>query len=334
MSEKLRKKFLEVFLQEWAMSGASGDPRPVEKPVSMSRDEVFDSPVNAGEIRVFATGDRPLLGLVFKKWGADDWFVVPVSDFTVPATEQEILLGDRVYQLWNAFSAPRGFVNRSWLVDTVEGRDLEDLGAAFAHMTTGEPVPEDLAACLGLEITALDDPRLDYERVNMVALDFASFLKSEAATCQDLVSRLLPQWKWREALERSECPELLRGLAAASSGGQNSVIWMLEGRENSEEAFKEVCVECRFSTPFRSIDKMRDPYVLRFSAQLPDSWKGEGRMEVFARNYATGETAGKGELDLSTGEGKITTVQTEDCIGRADGLVLVMARRGGADGDL
>ena len=57
-------------------------------------------------------------------------------------------------------------------------------------------------------------------------------------------------------------------------------------------------------------------------------------MEVFARNYATGETAGKGELDLSTGEGKITTVPTEDCIGRADGLVLVMARRGGADGDL
>lgn len=157
----MRESFLAVFLEEWRMYRAGEkdkDTTSIEK-----RDGKFDAPIKAGELRIFADGERPLLGLLYKQV-EDSWIVVPVSWFSVPATEQEILIGKRVYQLWNSFTAQSAYVERSWVVDDVVLSDLKDLNAALLHVMVGDSISEDLANCTGLPIMSVEDPRLEYER--------------------------------------------------------------------------------------------------------------------------------------------------------------------------
>ncbi len=159
--QNAREGFLGIFLEEWKMfmDGAAKDVVAAEE----RRDGNFDIPVKAGELRIFADCDRPLTGLLYKQVD-DSWIVVPVSEFSVPATEQEILIGKRVYQLWNSFTASSTFVGRSWVVDDIPTSDMKDLNAALLHVMVGDPISEDLTNCTGLPITLLEDPRLEYER--------------------------------------------------------------------------------------------------------------------------------------------------------------------------
>lgn len=159
--KNVREGFLGIFLEEWRMfvDGATED----NVAAGEKRDGNFDVPVKSGELRIFADCDRPLTGLLHKQVD-DSWIVVPVSEFSVPATEQEILIGKRVYQLWNSFMASSTFVGRSWVVDDVPMSDMKDLNAALLHVMVGDPISEDITNCTGLPITSLEDPRLEYER--------------------------------------------------------------------------------------------------------------------------------------------------------------------------
>ena len=160
----LQLRFLDVFLREWALYRMKGADEPVESGDNAILEVPFDAEVHSGEIRVFADGERPLTGLALLKQGEDGWLVVPVSEFTVPATEQEILVGSRVYQLWNAFTASPDFASRSWIAETLPAEDIRLLAAAMAGVLAGEAPPDEFAELVGCPIVATDDPRLDYER--------------------------------------------------------------------------------------------------------------------------------------------------------------------------
>ena len=160
----LQLRFLDVFLREWALYRMKDADEPVESGDNAILEVPFDAEVHSGEIRVFADGERPLTGLALLKQGEDGWLVVPVSEFTVPATEQEILVGSRVYQLWNAFTASPDFASRSWIAETLPAEDIRLLAAAMAGVLAGEAPPDEFAELVGCPIVATDDPRLDYER--------------------------------------------------------------------------------------------------------------------------------------------------------------------------
>ncbi|MBO7687351.1 MAG: von Willebrand factor type A domain-containing protein, partial [Kiritimatiellae bacterium] len=116
----------KTFEREWNLYKAGGK-RPSFAGEAPRGNAEFDSPVKVGEIRIFADMARPFVALVAEDRGNAGFFIVPVSPFTVPASSRELLEGERVYQLWNACTAARSFVERSWLVDTIDGEELAAL---------------------------------------------------------------------------------------------------------------------------------------------------------------------------------------------------------------
>lgn len=127
----------EVFKKEWEHYKAAGSRpqfRGLEKRVWPKG---FDGPVQVGEIRVFADMNRPFVALVLESRGAVGYRLVPISPFTVPASAREMLVGERVFQLWNACTAAKSFVERSWLVAALEAADVAEIAAAVAAVPSG-----------------------------------------------------------------------------------------------------------------------------------------------------------------------------------------------------
>ena len=126
-----------TFEQEWNLYREGGARRPFEADRRPAEGGAFDAPVRAGQIRLFADMKRPFAALVAEDRGAPGWLLVPVSPFTVPASPRERLAGERVFQLWNACTASRRFVERSWTVDALGEADLADLLAAAKRAAPG-----------------------------------------------------------------------------------------------------------------------------------------------------------------------------------------------------
>ena len=145
----------EVFEKEWKLYRENGDKTPLEadKPKA---EGAFDKDVKVGEIRIFADMKRPFVALVAASRGATGWLIVPVSPFTVPASGREMLVGERVFQLWNATTAAKSFVERSWIVDTLDEQDVADIRGAIPAANPGR-------VCDGENAAA------EYERAFLVA---------------------------------------------------------------------------------------------------------------------------------------------------------------------
>ena len=123
----------EVFKKEWELYTAAGSRpqfRGLEKRVWPKG---FDGPVKVGEIRVFADMNRPFVALVVEDRGKVGYRIVPVSPFTVPASAREVLIGERVFQLWNAVTAAKSFVERSWVVETLAAEDVAEIAVEAAE---------------------------------------------------------------------------------------------------------------------------------------------------------------------------------------------------------
>lgn len=113
----------KTFAEEWKLYKEGGS-RPEFRGEAPRGEAEFDAPVKAGEIRIFADMARPFVALVAEERGVAGWLLVPVSPFTVPASPREALEGDRVYQLWNACTAARSFVARSWRVGEISKDEM------------------------------------------------------------------------------------------------------------------------------------------------------------------------------------------------------------------
>ncbi len=124
----------KTFEQEWNLYKAGGK-RPSFAGEAPRGDAEFDSPVKVGEIRIFADMARPFVALVAEDRGNAGFFIIPVSPFTVPASPREVLEGERVYQLWNACTAARSFVARSWRVGEIDADVLAEIRGRCAART-------------------------------------------------------------------------------------------------------------------------------------------------------------------------------------------------------
>ena len=93
----------------------------------------FDPEVKAGQIRIFADAKEPLTALILEPRGLAGWRIVPVSPYRVPANERELVLGERVFQLWNVCTMAKGFVERSWVADTLSAADVGQIREVVAE---------------------------------------------------------------------------------------------------------------------------------------------------------------------------------------------------------
>ena len=324
-NKQTRQKFLDVFREEWKMfvkdhpaSGTSGQVLP-------PHGANFDLPVKAGEVRLFADYSRPFVGLAYKKWGGNDWIVVPVSDFSVPATEAEILIGKRVYQLWNSFTMNDEFVSRSWLVELIPMEDHRDIGEALVCSMTERALREDLRACTGLPIRALSDERLDYERQFGVRLDFAQVAAGQALDFKG-------DSFWRDYFKKPNVLPAYALAAATAALEECSPLLVLEGVPNTQKDFKRTCFDFDLITGFQSIQPGGEPYTLVFAVKEKDRGPFLGLMrdvaepEILARNRDTGELIGHGSLDQKTGEIAIlTTADVKAPVEAVGEIVLIIS---------
>ena len=127
----------EVFKKEWELYKAAGSRPQFRGLEKWESPKAFDGPVKVGEIRIFADMNRPFVALVLESRGAVGYRLVPVSPFTVPASAREMLVGERVFQLWNTCTAAKDFTERSWLVATLEAADVAEIAAAVAKVPSG-----------------------------------------------------------------------------------------------------------------------------------------------------------------------------------------------------
>ena len=322
----VKEKYLDIFRHEWEMYRTSGHEN-VQGKNRFSSDGNFDLPVLAGEIRLFADVGRILVGLLYREWGEKSWIIVPVSPFTVPATEQEILIGRRVYQIWNTFTASTGFAERSWRVDTLSPLDLKDLEMALLHVMVGDPLRDDLEVCMGPKIISTTDVRLDYERV---------FVMQANADAQSAAGEPVhPVFKYplfQTEFLRSRMEKLCdRGIIpenrlAAASNDADSQVFMWRVENSFEDEIRDKMVECSLLTEFRALYPGADPYKLVFTISGDSTasfLKATGRVAVEARDRKSCELVGTGFYDPGTKEITIETVPVDQTIEKLHDLILI-----------
>ena len=143
-----------AFLNEWQLYRRGAQLPPIVG-LEPKTDSEFDADVAVGEIRIFADTNRPLVALVVEDRRLSGWRIVPISPFCAPASDRELMVGERVFQLWNATVVSRRFASRSWRVDAIPDSDLAKIRGAIAAANPGR-------------ITAGDGVQAKYEREFLV----------------------------------------------------------------------------------------------------------------------------------------------------------------------
>ena len=143
-----------AFLNEWQLY-RRGTQFPPIVGLEPKTDSEFDADVAVGEIRIFADTNRPLVALVVEDRRLSGWRIVPISPFCAPASDRELMVGERVFQLWNTTVVSRRFASRSWRVDAIPDSDLAEIRGAIAAANPGR-------------VTAGDDVQAKYEREFLV----------------------------------------------------------------------------------------------------------------------------------------------------------------------
>ena len=143
-----------AFLNEWQLYRRGAQLPPIVG-LEPKTDSEFDADVAVGEIRIFADTNRPLVALVVEDRRLSGWRIVPVSPFCAPASARELMVGERVFQLWNATVVSRRFASRSWRVDAISSSDLAEIRGAIAAANPGR-------------VTAGDGVQAKYEREFLV----------------------------------------------------------------------------------------------------------------------------------------------------------------------
>ena len=169
----------EVFEQEWKLFEVRGNREEVR---GERREVIGDgekwADVKIGEVRIFADMAKPLVVLVVDACGVAGYQIIPVSPFSVPASEREMLVGERVLQLWNACIAAKTLVERSWVVDTVSTDDISEIKARLATVMPGR-------------LTAGDSALAQYEREFLVAGGaFRPLVRNRAVAKFPMMSRV------------------------------------------------------------------------------------------------------------------------------------------------
>ncbi|MBQ6010967.1 MAG: von Willebrand factor type A domain-containing protein [Kiritimatiellae bacterium] len=187
----------KTFEQEWNLYKAGGK-RPSFAGEAPRGDAEFDSPVKVGEIRIFADMARPFVALVAEDRGNAGFFIIPVSPFTVPASPREALEGERVYQLWNACTAARSFVARSWRVDEISKDEMLALNQTIKQSKQSNNLS-----------LAADGIVAEYEREFLVSGgDFIPLVNKE-------IPRIV-HVSWRRVLGVAACFVILLGLGVVT----------------------------------------------------------------------------------------------------------------------
>ena len=285
-----------IFLEELKMYLADHPFGEKVENLPVRADKKFTEEVEPGDIRLFADVFPPRSGLFYKKHPSGLWIVIPLSDrsFTVPASNEEALVGDNVYQFWNEILLPDSTARRSYFETHLSDEELSAIGAVLCHFRAGDTLPEGLPVAFGEPMTKPDDPRLKYFKAFRLKLPDFIVDKQEK---HHPSGRIIIPWR----IIRSLPPRL------AAAGGENeSPSFMLCCKEapKKKSDYSEEYMECHLAMPFCSLMPDCNPRVLtfRYDGALPADWIVDGIAPVTVHDRKTRKQIGRGHIDVAKRE--------------------------------
>ena len=303
-----------IFLEELDMYLADHPlGEKIEKLPPILADKKFTEEVEPGDIRLFADVFPPRSGLFYKKHPSGMWIVIPLSNrsFTVPASNEEALVGDNVYQFWNEILLPDSTARRSYFETQLSNKEMSAVGAVLCHLRAGYPIPKNLPIAFGEPITRSDDPRLKYFKAFRMKL--SDFVVDEQPEIVDIPWNILPP------------------AVAAAGGEMESPSFMLCCKENLNEEY----VESHLAMPFCSLLPDYDPGVLTFKYDgvLPVAWNVGGIAPVTMHDRTSRRQIGSGHIDVAKHEIVIDDFSwlkslTAPIKSAAELVIVIVAKRG------
>ena len=140
----------------------------------------FDSDPRVGEIRLLSAEfssqpERPVYVAILKNWEGEGMVTAIFSPFSDPALSTELQFPARPHPLrtlclWHHYVLPAEVLAQSWRIDSVSESELRDAWQVFRHAAADEPLPATLAERVGTKIVSSSDPRLAYQRSELVLL--------------------------------------------------------------------------------------------------------------------------------------------------------------------
>ena len=253
-------------------------------------DKKFSDAVQPGEIRLFADVCPPRSGLFYKCLSNGEWLVIPLSEpsFTVPASNQEALIGDNVYQFWNEIRLPDFLARRSYFEGRLTDEEIIAVRAVLLHLHIGVPMPKGLPVAFGEPVIKKNDKRLSY---------FRRFQLTQADFDLNLIWRVQP-------ISKKITDGLPLALAAADGSDSPVFIIYREGEPDRRGTFSEDYRTCRLAIPFASFGAGLKPKVLKFKevGALPEDWNVTEGAFVSIHERTTRKQIGSGRIDLTKNE--------------------------------
>ena len=165
------KEFSEINIQEEYTPDATITDEQIEKLKKLVRP--FDANIQPGQIRLLSSAivpdsNRPYYVAIIKPWDDDMVLLAPYSPFQVPATTGELLseredFSLKTLELWNARTVPVSLLSKSWLVDELSDKEINDAFDVFANISSGKDFSQELKERVGLPIVNKKDPRIEYQ---------------------------------------------------------------------------------------------------------------------------------------------------------------------------
>ena len=279
-----------IFMQELNAYFADHPNDEIVEKMPIRVDKRFPNNVRPGEIRLFADVYPPRSGLFHKRLSDGDWLVIPLSEksFTVPASNQEALVGDKVYQFWNELRLPDSYAKRSYLEGRLSDEESKAVGAVLRHLRLGEAMPKGLLVAFGEPITNVHDKRMPYFRKFMLTKDdFTPNLIWRVPSIPEVVVKRLP-------------------MALAAADGSDSPVFVVcrKGDPKKRGMFSDDYRTCRLAMPFSSFGAGQKPKVLKFKEveNIPLDWNVADMAFVSVHERTTRKQIGSGHFDIAKRE--------------------------------
>ena len=279
----------QIFLEELKMYLADHPIGEKIERLPIRADKRFHDNVEPGDLRLFADVFPPRSGLFYKRHPSGLWIVIPLSDrsFTVPASNEEALVGERVYQFWNELALPDRYAVRSYFMAHLPNVEMSAIGAVLCHLRVGEPMPKGLQVAFGGPITKPDDPRLEYFKAFRLRLsDFTPALNFRVCRIQ------VP----------AKVVERLPKLKTAADVYSDSPVFVVcrKGAPGKRGTFSDDYRTCRLAIPFERFGAGLEPKVLTFKglSDLPGEWNIVDGAFVSIHEKKSRKQIGFGRFDL------------------------------------
>ena len=283
----------KIFMQELAAYTADHPEDEFGEELPIRADVKFSGKVEPGEIRLFADVTPPRSGLFYKCRDGKVWIVIPLSDksFTVPASNQEALVCDHVYQFWNELSLPDSKAKRSYFEETASKEEMKCVEAVLRHLRAGDPMPDGLPIAFGEPITRPDDPRLKY--FSMFKLGIKDFECKERFEIIDLSQQILDEVSKKEGDSY--------GLAAATGEDPATLVLCRRGAPIQKGEYSEEYVNCNIASKYIKLVPGDNHKVLKFKyeGELPKGWKVGDEVLVSIHERTSRKQIGTGRFDAS-----------------------------------